>query len=287
MRLPRALARPCRPAALAFALLVAAAFPAAAADSGRAEVPAYAGYVNDRAGVLSEARRAQLEAFLDQFHAKTGAQFAVLTLTTTAPEEPDAFKVRVFEAWGIGDRERDDGLLLLLAMEERRIVFETGYGLEGTLPDGWQARMLRELAVPRLREGDTEGGVTAAVLAAAQRVAAEKGVTLEWNGRELRYSGVRSERSPRRLLLVVGVALFLILVLIVVSVIASLSGGGGRGGWRGGGFGGGLGGGGYGGWGGGWSGGGGGFGGGFGGGGGSFGGFGGGGSGGGGGGASW
>lgn len=226
MRLPRALARPCRPAALAFALLVAAAFPAAAADSGRAEVPAYAGYVNDRAGVLSEARRAQLEAFLDQFHAKTGAQFAVLTLTTTAPEEPDAFKVRVFEAWGIGDRERDDGLLLLLAMEERRIVFETGYGLEGTLPDGWQARMLRELAVPRLREGDTEGGVTAAVLAAAQRVAAEKGVTLEWNGRELRYSGVRSERSPRRLLLVVGVALFLILVLIVVSVIASLSGGG-------------------------------------------------------------
>lgn len=283
MRLPRALARPCRPAALAFALLLAAAFPAAAADSGRAEVPAYVGYVNDRAGVLGEARRAQLEGFLDQFHAKTGAQFAVLTMSTTAPEEPDAFKVRVFEAWGIGSKERDDGLLLLLAMEERRIVFETGYGLEGTLPDGWQARMLRELAVPRLREGDTEGGVTAAVLAAAQRVAAEKGVTLEWNGKELRYSGVRSERSPRRMLVLVMVALFLIVLLIVVSVIASLSGGGGRGGWRGGGFGGGLGG-----WGGGWGGGGGGFGGGFGGGGGgSFGGFGGGGSGGGGGGASW
>jgi len=58
---------------------------------------------------------------------------------------------------GIGDASRRDGLLLLVAMRERAIQFETGYGLEGTLPDGWQARMLRDLAVPRFREGDPAG----------------------------------------------------------------------------------------------------------------------------------
>lgn len=285
MKLPRALARPRWSRALALAALLALAAPASAADSGRpaesgrAAIPAYVGYVNDRAGVLSEPRRAQLEAFLDQYAKKTGSQFAVLTVDSTAPEEPDAYKVRVFEAWGIGSKANDEGLLLLLAMQERRIVFETGYGLEGTLPDGWQAAMLRELAVPRLRAGDVEGGVTAAVLAAAQRVAAEKGVTLEWNGRELRY-----DRAERRPLPLWAVAL-LLFVIVVVIVIAAASSRGGRGprsggwgsGWNSG-------------WGGGWGGVGGGFGGGGGGGfggGGSFGGFGGGSSGGGGGGANW
>ena len=287
MKLPRALARPGWSRALVLAALLAFAPAANAAETGRADVPAYTGYVNDRAGVIGEQRRAQLEAFLDQYAKKTGSQFAVLTMETTAPEEPDAFKVRVFEAWGIGAKDNDEGLLLLLAMQERRIVFETGYGLEGTLPDGWQSTMLRELAVPRLRAGDAEEGITAAVLAAAQRVAAEKGVTLEWNGRELRYSGVRGQRTPRRLLLLVMVALFVIVIVVISAVSSSMGGPRGRGGWRGGGFGGwggGLGGGGFGGGfgGGGWGGGGGGFG-----GGGSFGGFGGGGSGGGGGGASW
>ncbi len=281
MKLPRALARPWWTRALALAALLVLAPPSRAAETGRAGIPAYSGYVNDEAGVLSEPRRAQLEAFLDQFHRKTGAQFALLTVRTTDPEEPDAYKVRVFESWGIGAKDRDDGLLLLLALKERRIVFETGYGLEGTLPDGWQATMLRDLAVPRFREGDYEGGVTAAVLAAAQRVAAEKGVTLEWDGKELRYSQARSGKLPSWVALLV----LLVVLQIVFIVVRSSRRRGGRGRsrsnwddwfWGGGGFGGGLGGG-FGG----------GFGGGSGGGGGSFGGFGGGGSGGGGGGASW
>lgn len=281
MSLPRALARPWWPRAFALAALLALAglatppVRALAAEPGRAEIPDYVGYVNDRAAVLSEPRRAQLEAFLDDFAKKTGAQFAVLTLDSTAPEEPDAYKVRVFEAWGIGSKAKDEGLLLLVAMQEHRIVFETGYGLEGTLPDGWQATMLRELAVPRIRAGDVEGGVTAAVLAAAQRVASEKGVTLEWNGRELRYASAERRRLP-----LWAVALIIFLLFVILSSV-SRRGYRGPGPWIGGGMGGWGGSGRYGGWGGGWGGGGGGFG------GGSFGGFGGGGSGGGGGGASW
>jgi len=256
--------------AIAILCVLPAGAPAATtADDGRAPVPAYHGYVNDEAGVIPEPRRAQLEAFLDQVAKKTGSQFAVLTIATTAPDDVDAYKVRVFEAWGIGSKEKDDGLLLLLAMQERRIVFETGYGLEGTLPDGWLASMLRDLAVPHLRAGETADAVTAAVLAAAQRLAAEKNVTLEWDGQELRYTGDRQRNRPPEWVVLV----LLMLILMLVSTVARRRGfRGGSGPWIGGG------------WGGGFGGGGGGFGG---GGGGSFGGFGGGGSGGGGGGANW
>ncbi len=241
-----------------------------AAESGRAAIPAATGFVNDQAGVIGEASSAQLEAFLDQLHTKTGVQFAVLTVTTTAPEEPSSYKTRVFQQWGIGDAERKDGLLLLVAMEERKLVFETGYGLEGTLPDGWQSRMLRDLASPRFRAGEPAEGITAAVLAASQRIAAEKGVTLTWEGKELRYSGRKSERLPSWLVML---AFFFIFFVVLPSLRASRRGG--RGGYSSGG---------------GWGGGFGGYGGGFGGGGGggsSFGGFGGGSSGGGGGGSSW
>jgi uncharacterized protein len=107
--------------------------------------------------VIGEERSAQLESFLDQVHQKTGAQFAVLTVASCEPEDPSQFKTRVFNTWGIGDKERRDGLLLLVSMKEHALEFETGYGLEGTLPDGWQSRMLRDLAVPEFRKGEPRG----------------------------------------------------------------------------------------------------------------------------------
>ena len=266
-----------------FAVLLMGALctaPGRAEDaSGLAAIPDYTGYVNDAAGVIGEPRRAQLESFLDQLHQKTNAQFAVLTIASTAPEEPSTYKTRVFNTWGIGDKERKDGLLLLVAMQERQVRFETGYGLEGTLPDGWQSRMVRDLVIPQFKRGDPAEGITAAVLACAQRIAAEKHVTLEWDGRELRYNSSRGDRLPSWAVMLM---MFLIFFVVLPAVGAASRRRGGRnfsgGGWGGG-------------WGGGFGGGGGGFGGGGGssggGGGGSFGGFGGGSSGGGGGGGGW
>ena len=244
---------------------------------GDTTIPAAVGFVNDRAGKLDETTRARLEAFLDQLKQKTGAEFAVLIVPTTSPEEPSEYKVRVFQRWGLGKKGEDNGLLMLVAIREREVRFETGYGLEGTLPDGLQSRIFREDMAPHFRQGDWAGGVTAGVLACATRIAAEKGVTLEWNGQELRYTGRRHGIPGWPFLL----ALFVFIV--ITNVVSNASrGGGGRYGRRGGGwyigpglggFGGGMGG--FGG------GGGGGFG------GGSFGGFGGGASGGGGGGGHW
>jgi len=255
-------------------LLVAAPLPVRAQQDSLA-IPPYTGYVTDDAGVIGDERQAQLEAFLDQLQKKTGVQFAVLTVASTAPEEPSTYKTRVFQTWGIGDKQRDDGLLLLIAMEQREVRFETGYGLEGTLPDGWQSRMVRDLVVPRFREGQPEEGITAAVLACAQRIGAEKGVALEWNGKELRYDDSGSGEFPRWL-----IPLVLFFLFFVVLPAIRMNSGRRRRGWFGSDFGGWGGGG----WGGGFGGGGGGFGG---GGGSSFGGFGGGSSGGGGGGGKW
>jgi uncharacterized protein len=193
---------------------------------------------------------------------------------TTAPLTPSEYKVKVFDQWKIGKKGQDDGLLLLVAVDEKEARFETGYGLEGTLPDGLESRIFRDEMAPRFQGGDYAAGITAGMIACGARVAAEKGVTLEWNGEELRY-GTRGVHLPGELI----VMLIAIVVLMAFASAMSRRGGGGwwmmgpgAGGWYGG-FGG-FGGGGF-------------RGGGFGGGGGSFGGFGGGGSGGGGGGGHW
>ncbi len=247
-------------------MILACAVPARAQDEPA--IPEPVGYVNDHANLLDAHTKGQLEAFLDQLQRKTGAEFAILTVPTTAPLDPSEYKVKVFEKWGLGQKGEDNGLLMLVAMQEREVRFETGYGLEGTLPDGMQSRIFRRVMQPRFRAGDFPGGIVAGVQQYAARIADEKGVTVEWDGRELHYTGGRSGRVP--------IWVPLVIFLIVASLLSRMRGGPGgprrryRGGYWGGGFGG--------------------YGGGFGGrggGGGSFGGFGGGASGGGGGGGGW
>jgi len=240
----------------------------ACADSTEPVYPEYQGYVTDTAHVLGDETRAKLEAFLDQVEKKTGAEFAVLTVPSSAPLDPTEYKVRVFERWKLGKKGKDNGLLMLVSMEEHAIRFETGYGLEGALPDMVESRIVRERMVPLMRARDVDGAVTQGVLAAAARIAHESNVTLEWDGRELRYDGgsARAGRFPAT-----WIAFLMFFLIASVLRFAGRRRRGwyiGPGGW-GGGFGG-------------YSGGSGGFG-----GGGSFGGFGGGSSGGGGGGGSW
>jgi uncharacterized protein len=172
--------------------------------------------VNDHAGVMDEASRARLEAFLDQVEKKTGAQFAVLTVTTTAPLTAAEYKVRVFERWQIGKKGEDNGLLLLVATEDRDARFETGYGLEGTLPDGFQSRVFRLVMAPRFRAGDYAGGITEGMKACAARLAAEKGVTLEWDGEELRYRGGDVDSLTAR-----RIVITIVLIMMVLAIVAS------------------------------------------------------------------
>ena len=268
-----------RPAVLPIALALLLAWAAPAFAQPEPVIPAPVGFVNDVAGVMDEPARAKLEAFLDQLKRKTGAEFAVLTVKTTAPLDPAEYKVEVFKRWKLGQKGQDNGLLLLVALDEHRVTFETGYGLEGVLPDALESRIIRNEMTPRLRAGDAAGGITAGVLRTAALIAADKGVALEWNGAELRYGSGDSGGSDQGLPpLAIAIIFFFVIVIVIVRLLVGGWMGpgafGGRRGWTmgSGGWGGGFGGGGFGGGGGG---------------GGSFGGFGGGSSGGGGGSGGW
>ena len=196
-----------------------AAAPAPDSAVREPEIPAAVGYVNDRAGLLDDATHARLEAFLAQLEQKTGAEFAVLTVRSTAPLTPSEYKVKVFERWGLGKKGKDNGLLMLVALAEREVRFETGYGLEGVLPDGLQGRVVRDSIAPRFQAGDYAGGIVAGVRACGARIAADAGVTLTWDGRELTYEEPRSPRPP-------SAAAIVIFLVILVIVLSRLGGGG-------------------------------------------------------------
>ena len=195
---------------------------AAPADTGTS---APTGFVNDRASVMDETSRARLEAFLDQVKQKTGVQFAVLTLRSTAPLDPIQYKTEIYQRWFQGNRT---SLLLLVALDERRIAFETGYELEGILPDALEARIIRDEMTPRFRAGDIAGGIIAATLRVSSIIAKDRGVTLEWDGRELRYSRGRHSGGE----FPVALAVF-VLAIILLGLVPQALGGGGRRGRRG------------------------------------------------------
>jgi uncharacterized protein len=170
---------------------------------------------------MDEPARARLEAFLDQVKRKTDVQFAVLTLRTTAPLDPIQYKTEAYQRWFHGNRT---SLLLLVALDEHKIAFETGYELEGVLPDALEARVIRNEMTPRFRAGDLAGGITAGVLRISGILAKDRGVTLEWNGRELRYTGGRGDEREFPLALVVFVV-----VMMLFGMFRSGLGGGRRG----------------------------------------------------------
>src|ERR1700744_3547730 len=141
------------------ALLLCWAF-AAFADVA---VPPLTGRVVDQTGTLSSDTVASLSQKLKDFEARKGSQIAVLIVPTTAPETIEQYSIRVAEAWKIGRRKIDDGALLVVAKEDRKLRIEVGYGLEGALPDVTARRIIDEIIVPHFRTGDFAGGISAGV----------------------------------------------------------------------------------------------------------------------------
>jgi uncharacterized protein len=133
------------------------------------------GFVNDFAGVLSSEQAATLQTIATRLKEGSGAELAIVTVETVAPLDAKTYAVELFSRWGIGRKDRDDGLLILLAMAERRIEVEVGYGLEGALPDGRVGRILDQFAVPHFREGRMGEGLVATAEALSQVAAGTEG----------------------------------------------------------------------------------------------------------------
>lgn len=157
------------------ALLVVCAAPRNALAK---EFPDPVGHVNDFAGVLTDDAKAQVTALLEELEQKTTAEVAVVTVRTTAPYDYTEYANRLFRQWGIGKRGKDNGVLLLLAIEDRKLRIEVGYGLEGIIPDGVAGRIRDDYLVPNLKAGKYGEAVWEGVNAIAAIIARDAGVTL-------------------------------------------------------------------------------------------------------------
>src|SRR5450432_1295213 len=144
-------------------LLTAASFSFLAPAHADVAVPALKSRVTDLTGTLTVEQTGALEQRLAAFEAKKGSQIAVLMLASTKPEEIEQFSIRVAEAWKIGRKGTDDGLILVIAKDDRRLRIEVGYGLEGAIPDAVAKRVISETITPRFKAGDYYGGVSAGV----------------------------------------------------------------------------------------------------------------------------
>jgi uncharacterized protein len=126
-------------------------------------VPPLTARVTDVTGTLTAQQRAALEERLAAFEARKGSQIAVLIVPTTQPETIEQFGIRAADAWKIGRQGVDDGALLLVALKDRTLRIEVGYGLEGALPDARAKRIIEDYIVPRFKAGDFFGGIDAGV----------------------------------------------------------------------------------------------------------------------------
>jgi uncharacterized protein len=153
------------------ALLAAAVALSFGARAHALDVPPLRGRVNDYAGLLDRRQVAALESKLGRYEQATGHQYALLVVPSLEGEAIEPFAVRAFEQWKLGDARRDDGLLMVVALRDRRVRIEVGYGLEGAIPDAIASRVIREVIVPAFRAEDYAGGVARAfdVLMAAGR----------------------------------------------------------------------------------------------------------------------
>lgn len=128
-------------------------------------VPSLKQRVTDLTSTLDVAQTQTLEAKLAAFEKSKGSQIAILMLPTTQPEVIEQFAIRVVEAWKLGRKGVDDGVLLLVAKEDRKLRIEVGYGLEGALNDATAKRIVAEIISPAFKQGDFYGGIDAGVTA--------------------------------------------------------------------------------------------------------------------------
>jgi uncharacterized protein len=126
-------------------------------------VPPLAARVTDLTGTLSGGAVSSIEAKLADLEAKKGSQLAVLIVPTTQPEEIEQYGIRVADAWKLGRKGVDDGAILLVAKNDRRVRIEVGQGLEGALPDAIANRIITETITPHFKQGDYDGGVQAGI----------------------------------------------------------------------------------------------------------------------------
>ena len=154
---------------------------------GVLSMPAFAGadilpppsdYVVDQAGIITQTDREMIKNWARELEQKTSAQVAVLTVPSIGDESIENYAVNVFKQWGIGQKQKDNGILLVIAAQDRRLRIEVGYGLEGAVTDVQSHRIIEAIIVPEFKTGNFSQGVLKGTWAIVSLVAKEYNVKL-------------------------------------------------------------------------------------------------------------
>jgi uncharacterized protein len=205
-------------------------------------------YVVDLAGIIQPEVENALNAYLAELEQKTTAQMFVLTIDSLEEEPLEDFSIHVaHDMWEIGQKGKDNGVLLLVSVQDRKARLEIGYGLEPILTDAYSKRIIEQVLLPYFRQGDYSNGIAAAVSAVVGIIAADSGVditgtlaSVQGARQTVPYGGAGEKKSSpfqkfiSILLVIAGIYLFIRHPRLFI-LLLMMSGGGRRGGWGGGG----------------------------------------------------
>ena len=200
-------------------------------------------YVVDLASIISPDVSTRLNSLLLELEQKTTAQVLVLTVQSLDGEEIRSFGIRMAEKWKLGQKGKDNGALIIVAVKDRKYTIEVGYGLESILPDSLVGSIGREYFVPYFRKGDYSSGIYAGTLAVVRTIARHEGASIGAAGQGGARPGVTIVGRPVGMFHVVVFGIFALIALVLfithprqclLLLLASQMGGG-RGGWSGGG----------------------------------------------------
>lgn len=199
-------------------------------------------FVNDFADCISDADEQKMQSMAEELYEKSGAQVVCVTVDSLDGEEVRDYALGLGREWGIGSKNDNNGVLLLLAVDDRQIDIEVGYGLEGALPDGKTGRILDNYAIPYLKSDDFSTGLCEAFSALIGETATEYGV--EINGSSLAPDEDEDEEYESSKAVIIDFIIFIIILLVIRKITGRTPfiffGGGGNhhsgGGFSGGGF---------------------------------------------------
>ena len=205
------------------------------------------GAVNDFASVIPSNDKQVMETISREVLQKTGTSIVVVTVDTVGDSDYETYANELYADWGIGKKGEDKGVLIFLTKKERKVRIETGYGVEGILPDGLAGQILDDYVIPPLKQGDYGTGLLNGTIALSQIIAKDAGVTI--TGTASYQQGYRPRRTRSLGSRIVSLLFFIILLfvamrnpLLIPFLLLGMGGRGGGGGGSFGGFGGGFGG---------------------------------------------
>jgi uncharacterized protein len=185
------------------------------------KIPALTSPVVDSAGMLSRSSKARLESALQALKRQGGTQLAILTVPKLDGLTIEQASIQVTDKWQLGSEKGDNGVLLMIARDERKVRIEVGQGLEGLLPDAYAKRIIDEAITPLFRTGDVDAGVTLGVFEIAKRTNPKIDLRpyLESSRRQPTRHGRRARNSP------LGNLIFLLLGIPIVMLRMGMFGG--------------------------------------------------------------